>query len=121
MAAKKRGGGAKKGHKTIPQETEALAQGEPQMQGEAEIIPEVQPAAMGEGDVPASQGSQKRKPKHVQIFTEDQEKDIAEWVEEHEIIYNKARRDNKDKSAKEKLWNEKAVAMEVDGKYYVDL
>ena len=51
------------------------------------------------------------------FLTEEQEQDVAEWYQAHEILYSKARKEYKDVKMKSRLYEEKAASLNVDPCY----
>ena len=49
----------------------------------------------------------KREKKGTVVLTAVQEVKVADWVRDNEALYNKAKREYKDKARKDKLWLEK--------------
>ena len=68
--------------------------------------------------VEPSQGTpaNKRKRKEGLMMSEDKEDNVAQWILANPILYNKARRDYKDAKRKQRMWEQKAKELGVDGK-----
>jgi len=57
---------------------------------------------------------QHRKRRDKLFLTEEQEQDVAEWYQAHEVLYNKARKEYKDVKMKSRLYEDKAASLNVD-------
>lgn len=44
---------------------------------------------------------------------------MLEWVEEHPILWNKKHKEYKNKSVKDRIWQDKADEIDTDGMFYL--
>ena len=49
------------------------------------------------------------------IFSEEEEEELAEWYKENEFLYKRGMKEYKNKSRKDRMYEEKAACSERDG------
>ena len=104
---------------TEPEDTEAT-EAEP-----TEAAPEATEEDL-RADTPSSVGSvssEKKKSKgksrkSCRLQSEEQESDVLEWVAENPCLWNQKNKDYKNKGKKDRLWQEKADEIGIDGEYF---
>ena len=74
----------------------------------------------GDADECTESESVKRKQRKVRDrlnLSQEQEEDLANWLQDNPMLYNKGSRDYKDTEKKKKLWEDKAKELDMTGKY----
>ncbi|CAC5372762.1 unnamed protein product [Mytilus coruscus] len=63
----------------------------------------------------------KKQKKSCRLRDDQEEVEVLEWVEEHPILWNKKHKEYKNKSMKDRIWQDKADEIDIDGNGSKDL
>lgn len=61
----------------------------------------------------------KKQKKSCRLRDDQEEAEVLEWVEEHPILWNKKHKEYKNKSVKDRIWQDKADEIDTDGMFYL--
>jgi hypothetical protein len=86
-------------------------------EGEGEIEGDIEGDTESQASEPVAGGRKKKSKKSCHLKDEDQEAAVLEWVEANPMLWNQKDKEFKNKSKKDRMWEEKGQQLGYEGKF----